>query len=59
VTDRVRGEVQKNTWEAFWRSSVEGLSVKEVAGQLGMTVGSVLYRTQPGDEQAPRTGRSF
>ena len=37
----VKQNVQSNTWEAFWLSSVDGLSIKDVAEQLGMTIGSV------------------
>jgi len=38
---QVQGEVQANTWEAFWLSSVDRLPIKEVAKQLDITAGSV------------------
>ncbi len=38
---RVKGEFQPRTWQAFWRSSVEGTSVQDVATGLGMSAGAV------------------
>jgi RNA polymerase sigma factor (sigma-70 family) len=38
---RVQGSVTDSTWRAFWQSSVEGQPIAEVAGSLGMSVGSV------------------
>jgi RNA polymerase sigma-70 factor (ECF subfamily) len=38
---RVRAQGSSNTWNAFWRTSVEGQDATEVARQLGMTVGAV------------------
>ncbi len=38
---RVKGEFQPRTWQAFWRSTVEGTQVAEVANQLEMSVGAV------------------
>ncbi|HYT88663.1 MAG TPA: sigma-70 family RNA polymerase sigma factor [Gemmataceae bacterium] len=33
----IRGEFTEQTWRAFWRSAVDGLSAPEVAAELGMT----------------------
>jgi RNA polymerase sigma-70 factor (ECF subfamily) len=41
AADLVRRQIKKNTWAAFWRSSVEERSIGAVAEELGMTVGSV------------------
>ncbi len=38
---RVRPEFQSATWDAFWQSSVDSVSVKDVASQLGISVGAV------------------
>jgi RNA polymerase sigma factor (sigma-70 family) len=38
---RVRGEVQQATWEAFWQTAVLGKPAADVAAGLGMTVGAV------------------
>jgi RNA polymerase sigma-70 factor (ECF subfamily) len=37
----VRARVREATWLAFWRTTVEGQSAKEVAGRLHMTVAAV------------------
>lgn len=37
----IRGDFQPSTWQAFWQTSVEGRSAKEVAETLGMTTGAV------------------
>ncbi len=37
----VRGQVLESTWEAFWRTAVEGRKPIQVARELGMSVGSV------------------
>jgi RNA polymerase sigma factor (sigma-70 family) len=39
--DRVRGEVQGPTWQAFWQTAVEGRSAREAGAALGMTAGAV------------------
>lgn len=41
AADRIRGEFQENTWQAFWRTTIEERDGKEVAEALGMTVGAV------------------
>lgn len=41
AAERTRIEFRSKTWEAFWKTSVEGLSVKETAESLKMTVGAV------------------
>jgi RNA polymerase sigma-70 factor (ECF subfamily) len=38
---QVQGEFQDGTWQAFWRTSVEGRETKDVAAELGLSVGSV------------------
>ena len=39
--DAIRGEFEDRTWQAFWRTAVDGVAAKEVAGELGMTAGAV------------------
>jgi RNA polymerase sigma-70 factor (ECF subfamily) len=39
--DQIRPEFRDPTWQAFLRTSVEGESPKDVAQELGMTVGAV------------------
>lgn len=41
AAERIKKQVAANTWDAFWLSSVDGLPIKDVAKQLGMTLGSV------------------
>lgn len=41
ATEKARPEFQPTTWEAFWRTAVDADSVKEVAAQLGISVGAV------------------
>jgi RNA polymerase sigma-70 factor (ECF subfamily) len=38
---RVRGEVQPATWQAFWQTAVEGRSAREAGAGLGMSAGAV------------------
>jgi DNA-directed RNA polymerase specialized sigma24 family protein len=37
----VRDRFQESTWQAFWRTGVEGKGAREVADSLGMSVGAV------------------
>jgi RNA polymerase sigma factor (sigma-70 family) len=41
AANHVKDNVKPGTWEAFWLSSVDGLSIQDVAKQLDMTIGSV------------------
>ncbi len=41
AAEQVRDQVNADTWQAFWRTSVEDESVEAVAEQLGMTPGMV------------------
>jgi RNA polymerase sigma-70 factor, ECF subfamily len=41
VLDLIRSEFEVRTWQAFWRTAVEGQSPAEVAGELGMSAGAV------------------
>jgi RNA polymerase sigma factor (sigma-70 family) len=37
----VQAEVESQTWQAFWRTTVDGISPVDVANELGIGVGSV------------------
>lgn len=39
--DRVKGEFQPATWQAFWQTAVEGKAAGEVGSGLKMTAGAV------------------
>jgi RNA polymerase sigma-70 factor (ECF subfamily) len=41
AAEQVRGEFRDTTWDAFWRTCVEGCEMKRVAEQLDMSVGAV------------------
>jgi RNA polymerase sigma-70 factor (ECF subfamily) len=41
AAERIRGEFQDSTWQAFWRTTIEERDGKEVAESLGMSVGAV------------------
>ncbi len=41
AADRVRSEFRETTWQAFWRTAVDGRDAAAVAGELGVTVGIV------------------
>jgi RNA polymerase sigma-70 factor (ECF subfamily) len=41
AAERIRGEFQESTWNAFWRTAVEGEEIGPVAASLRMTVGAV------------------
>ncbi len=38
---KVRQQFEETTWQAFWRTTVEGLSIGEVARSLGRSAGSI------------------
>jgi RNA polymerase sigma-70 factor (ECF subfamily) len=39
--DLIRAEFEPRTWQAFWRTTVDGQAPKEVAAELAMTPGAV------------------
>lgn len=39
--NKIRSEVKKSTWDAFWRSTVDGIDPAIVAMELGISVSSV------------------
>jgi RNA polymerase sigma factor (sigma-70 family) len=41
AAEKARPEFQPATWDAFWLTAVEAVSVKEVAARLGISVGAV------------------
>jgi RNA polymerase sigma-70 factor (ECF subfamily) len=41
AAEKIRPAFAEKTWQAFWRTAVQGQSGKEVAQALGMTVGAV------------------
>ena len=41
AAEKVKLQVQENTWKAFWLTSVDGQGAAVVATQLSMTVGAV------------------
>lgn len=41
AADKARGQFRESTWQAFWRTAVEGQDVRDVAGALGLSVGAV------------------
>lgn len=41
AAERVRGEFQDSTWQAFWLTAVEGQSAGDVALSLGISPGAV------------------
>lgn len=41
AADRIRSDFQETTWQAFWRTAVEGRDVQLVASELGVTAGIV------------------
>jgi RNA polymerase sigma-70 factor (ECF subfamily) len=38
---KVRGEFRPTTWQAFWRTAVDGVAPQEVATELGLSAGAV------------------
>ncbi|MHC4406536.1 MAG: RNA polymerase sigma factor [Planctomycetota bacterium] len=41
AAERIRGDFQDSTWQAFWQSAAENRPAKEIAEQLGLSVGAV------------------
>ncbi|HEY1381300.1 MAG TPA: sigma-70 family RNA polymerase sigma factor [Gemmataceae bacterium] len=41
AADQVRGRFRPVTWQAFWRTAVDGTAGKDVAAELGLTVAAV------------------
>jgi len=41
AAERVRGEFRPATWQAFWRTAVEGCSGEEAGRELGLSPGAV------------------
>ena len=41
AAQRIRGQFQEATWQAFWRTTVDGQSGKDVAQALGISVAAV------------------
>jgi RNA polymerase sigma-70 factor (ECF subfamily) len=41
AAERVREDCQEKTWQAFWRTAVQGQGGQEVARALGMTTAAV------------------
>jgi RNA polymerase sigma-70 factor (ECF subfamily) len=41
--EQARRDVSDVTWQAFWRTAVEGESGKQAAGELGVTITAVYH----------------
>jgi RNA polymerase sigma-70 factor (ECF subfamily) len=41
AAQRVQSEFQTHTWTAFWQSAVDGVAIKQIAGELRMTPGAI------------------
>ena len=41
AAERIRGSFHETTWQAFWRTGVDGQEVHSVAKSLGLTPGAV------------------
>lgn len=41
AAEKIRGEFQHATWQAFWQTAVESRPGKQVAENLGMSLGAV------------------
>ena len=41
AAERIRGEFQVSTWQAFWQTTIDERDGKEVAKSLGLSVGAV------------------
>lgn len=41
AADRIRGDFDRDSWDAFWRTHVEGQPIAQVAHRLGKTPGAI------------------
>jgi RNA polymerase sigma-70 factor (ECF subfamily) len=41
AAEEVRGEFADSTWQAFWRTAVEGQEIKAAAAELNISTGAV------------------
>lgn len=41
AVDRIRCDFEDSTWHAFWQTSVDGRETRDVADELGLSVGAV------------------
>jgi DNA-directed RNA polymerase specialized sigma24 family protein len=41
AVDRIRCDFEDTTWQAFWQTSVDDRESRDVAEELGMSVGAV------------------
>lgn len=41
AADSIRHEFSESTWQAFWKTGVEALGVKDVAAQLKISAGAI------------------
>jgi RNA polymerase sigma-70 factor (ECF subfamily) len=41
AAERVRGHCEESTWQAFWRTAIQGEAPRSVAQSLGLSVGAV------------------
>jgi RNA polymerase sigma-70 factor (ECF subfamily) len=39
--EQIRGEFEERTWQAFWRTAVEGRAPRDVGAELSMSPGAV------------------
>ena len=39
--ERVKGEFQETTWQAFWLTAVEGVATADAAAQVGLSPGAI------------------
>jgi RNA polymerase sigma-70 factor, ECF subfamily len=46
VLDSIRSQYQERSWHAFWRIQVAGEAAREVAPELGLSVGAALMAAQ-------------
>lgn len=46
VLDSIRSQYQERSWHAFWRIQVAGEAARDVASELGVSVGAALMAAQ-------------